>query len=207
MAIDESITASAAWRRLQQGLIEAKGKGDSLATARAALEAVCEFIQAVDPVHGRFLATPLTVLNIALGSRGKGADPLILRLAEWGRGRRPDALGREYIRAYAAAAMTNLMEMGSHREAAGKAVADTLNMCRVTRSGGHEVTWSTVASWRDHLERATSGDKTAKLYREVLAERKQRTHLMWQGAKRGEATPHQYVLAQLMTVIINVGGA
>lgn len=158
-------------------------------------------------MHGRTLATPLTVLNIALESHSKGAVPLMLQTRELGGGRRPDALGREYIKAYAAAAMTNLMELGSSRISAAQDVSDVLQMYGVTRSGRHRITASTVASWREQLKAGSAQHAVAGLYRDVLAERQDPAHPMWHGTKRGEATPRQYVLAQLSTVIVQAGKA
>ena len=198
----EGVVATVAWQRLEQALTKARSDG-GLSASISAIDAVCEFVKSVRPTGGEWLATPLITLNMALAMLPKGVVAPILRPAI-SDGRPLDTFGRQQIKAYAAAAMTNLMDWRLSRRNAGEKVAEVLDQHKFLRSGGHRVTWKTVAEWRDELKNGETGDAVSALYHGILHSRRDPAHPMWLGQKRGWATPGQYVLAELSSVISRV---
>jgi hypothetical protein len=203
---------TAAMNRLGQALADAKQKhADSPDGGReAALMAVggvCEFIESVDQFRALGLVTPLALLGVALTDIDRGAVAPLLQKRRLGR-RAPETHVRQYVKAHAAATMHILMEIGFRRREAAESVADLLRHHGVSLAGGFDVTWRTVAGWRDSLEGAPGEDQAAVAYREMIAGHGARTADMRHGIKLGKVNAAQVrgmLLAGLTSVIEQTG--
>src|SRR5262249_12510636 len=114
--------------------------------AIAALSTVREFVEGlegVDEMRKQQLVRPLIVLDAVL--RGTPPPPV--------GGRPPDPAGRERMRGAAAAVMSMLIDVGFGRKEAAKLVAKELGRGGVVLRG-RRGDWSTVAAWRDQMNKA-----------------------------------------------------
>jgi hypothetical protein len=132
-----------------------------------ALDAVLFFLMRVRESQTLQLTSCLGELHRALVDLELGAAPPFLRLKPK-RSRRPDPSDRQQIKGAVAASMSLLMKFGQTREEAARLIAAELRRNGVKLSGGQQLNWGTVASWRDQVRRAAPSQSEASFCYRLL---------------------------------------
>ena len=115
------------------------------------------------------LALPLITLGAALDDLTRGTQHEMLKIVST-TGRRPDTKMRQVARAYSAITMEFLMRGKFSREEAAREVARHLNKRGVDTPGyTYDLTWKTVATWRDELNNPDNDDNAANVYRDFIS--------------------------------------
>jgi hypothetical protein len=125
-----------------------------------ALNAVDELIDTIDDSKASNLALPLAMLSSALADLGKGLVARMLEPRKLSGGRPVATHTREIVKGAAAACMSMLMIIGYTRTEAAKSVKAVLSRNGFALGGRQELTWRSVATWRDQFAQATKGDAT-----------------------------------------------
>lgn len=137
--------------------------------ANAAVNAAAELVQTIREFNDEGLGKPLVALSAALADLGDGSQHPMLKPVP-AKGRRLDTLARQGVRTYSAVAMELLMRGGFFREEAARQVARHLTKRGIDTPGVKNLTWRTVASWRDELQNRQSKGFAADAYREYTSQ-------------------------------------
>lgn len=134
--------------------------------AIVALNGIVEFIESVEDLKAQEFAAPLAMLAAALVDLEKGTVSGILMPVPRS-GRPKDASNWEAMKGLAAATMEILMCVFG-REAAAKSVASVLEREGIKLDGRTELTWRTVAGWRDQLKSFHEDSQAKEAYRHLM---------------------------------------
>jgi|ERR1039458_884775 hypothetical protein len=133
-----------------------------------AINGIVEFIDSVDELKSQELSVPLGMLGAALADLEGGTVSDMLKPAPRPRGGRPkDPTNWENIKGQAAATMEFLMYVPG-REAAAKSVAAVLKREGIKLDNDIELTWRTVAGWRDQIKSSRTKSEAKETFRYVL---------------------------------------
>jgi len=159
----DAAATTAALQRLRSALVEAwkifEVRSDSgRAAAIMALNGVVDFVENVDELREQHLAAPLAFLAAALGDLGRGSVPRMLEPRQLRGGRPVETYDRVMVKGAAAATISILMASGFGRVESAKGVAAVLRREGVMLGGRRELSWRSVASWRDQMKKATESD-------------------------------------------------
>jgi len=135
--------------------------------AMLSLTAVIDFLNSVDDCHREQLGKPLLTLFVALDAVHKGKRSPILEPAKQS-GRPSDTDFEAGYKAWAAAAMTLLMDNGLQQKEAARKVAREMSRSGYRLPGGKEPTARAVRGWRDECIGHHGGTTMGKRYDAAL---------------------------------------
>jgi hypothetical protein len=136
--------------------------------AHAALGAVIEFVEKIDPVEGTSVCGSLWLVREGLTELEFGRVAPLLTRAKSVAGRQRDRIARAAMKGMAAADITTLMKLGLSREDAAKKVAAKLHKNKVKIPGRRVLSWRTVAQWRDEIRSQKQANHAFRFYDSVL---------------------------------------
>jgi hypothetical protein len=144
------------WKDFEQWLTVAwersRARPNDREWAIRACLATAMFIERIDAEKRTTLAALFSNLAQALMEMEMGVLLPLLQPKKMPH-RPPDSFERRTIKEVAAVAMSLLMERRFARQEAGKVVADCLCDCGIKTDGRRQLTWKTVASWRDQTKK------------------------------------------------------
>jgi hypothetical protein len=135
---------------------------------QAALSAVIEFVEKIDPVEGTSICGPLKLVLEALTELEFGRVTPLVTPAKSGAGRQRDRMARVAMKGMAAADISALMKLGLSREDAAKKVAAKLRENKVKIPGKRVLSWRTIAQWRDEIRSQRQENHAFRFYECVL---------------------------------------
>jgi hypothetical protein len=135
--------------------------------AMLSLTAVIDFLASVDDCHREQLGKPLLTLFVALDAVHKGKRSPLLEPAKQG-GRPSDTDFEAGYKAWAAAAMTLLMDTGLRQKEAARKVAKEMSRHGYRLPGGKAPSATTVRAWRDQVIGHHGGTVMGKRYDAML---------------------------------------
>jgi hypothetical protein len=145
-------------------IYESAGDGGRTA-AILSLNAVNDLINAIDGPTADNLTLPLAMLSAALADLDRGVVARMLEPKQSSGGRPVATNARDMVKGASAAVMSMLVSIGYSRIESAKSVKAELSRKGFSLGGRQELTWRSVAAWRDQMVQATKGD--AELLKQI----------------------------------------